>query len=112
MCIQINSLFTCGHRSFRRFDNCPRFGKACYGAGSNHQDEVVATICTDCRFRQKTSQKHGQEGFTPTPDGGTPDSNGGGGGSSGGGGTSDGSASEGRKDPWWDGDPWRRYRKE
>lgn len=97
MCVQINNLFTCGHRSFKRFDNCPRFGQACLGAGSNHRDESAAKICKDCLFREEHLQ-----GGSATPDGGTPDSSGSGGG---------GGGVEARKDPWWDGDPWRRYRR-
>lgn len=25
MCMQVNSLFKCGHRAFDKFDNCPEF---------------------------------------------------------------------------------------
>lgn len=92
--MQIDNLFSCGHRSFKRFDNCPHFGQTCFGAGSTHKDEAVAQVCKDCKFRE--IQGHGQ-GHTPA--GGSPDSNG------------EGSAME-KKDPWWDGDPWRKYRKE
>lgn len=100
MCTQINNLFTCGHRSFKRFDNCPRFGQSCFGAGSNHKDHAATAVCKDCRFREEALQRHGSSTAASTPDGGTPDSS-----------ASGGSASDGRKDPWWDGDPWRRYRK-
>lgn len=87
MCIQIDNLFQCGHRSFKRFDNCPRFGASCLGAGPNHKTEAVLIICKDCKAREKLGQ-------STTPLGGSPSSN--------------GSATEDRKDPWGTGDPWRR----
>lgn len=101
MCLQINNLYTCGHRSFKRFDNCSRFGQGCFGAGgSNHKNELQARVCHDCKIREaRESESQFQ---TYTSDGGSPDSNGGGGG----GGVLD------KKDPWWEGDPWKKYRKE
>ncbi|KUI69942.1 hypothetical protein VM1G_05239 [Cytospora mali] len=87
MCTQINVVFTCGHRAFNRFDNCPRFGKSCLGAGANHKDVRVDRMCNDCKFRESQAN---------TPDGWSPDSNGEGGG-----------GSEKKADPWWDNDPRR-----
>ncbi|TPX07075.1 uncharacterized protein E0L32_010970 [Thyridium curvatum] len=51
MCTQINNLFTCGHRGFRKFDNCPQFGKTCFGAGGKHRDDVIQDLCRDCKLR-------------------------------------------------------------
>lgn len=87
MCVQIDHVFTCGHRSFKRFDNCSRFGTTCFGAGPNHRTEAVAIICKDCKGRELLGQ-------SSTPSGGSPDSN--------------GSSVEERKDPWGEGDPWKR----
>ncbi|ROW06663.1 hypothetical protein VPNG_06719 [Cytospora leucostoma] len=92
MCTQYNVLFTCGHRAFSRFDNCPLFGKTCLGAGADHRDMRVDRSCNDCKFRESQAN---------SPVGGSPDSNGGGGGGGG----------EKKGDPWWDNDPWRKYRK-
>lgn len=90
MCIQIDNMFSCGHRSFKRFDNCERFGTTCFGAGPNHRNETVLSVCKDCKAREKLGQS-----TTPvTPLGGSPSSN--------------GSAPEERKIPWGAGDPWRR----
>lgn len=97
MCVQINNLFSCGHRSFRRFDNCPQLGQTCFGAGSNHKDNAVNRVCKDCKFRESQGQGQSQSN---TPDGGTPTSNG----------EEAGGPAE-RRDPWWEGDPWRKYRK-
>jgi hypothetical protein len=93
MCTQVNNLFSCSHRAFSRFDNCPRFGKTCLGAGANHMDVPVNRVCNDCMFRASQADA--------TPDaGGSPDSSGGAAG-----------AGEKKADPWWDNDPWRKYRK-
>lgn len=100
MCIQINTLYACRHRCFKRFENCPQFGQSCLGAGSNHKDEAAAHACKDCRFRELQGQIHVQQGDASS-EGGTPDSTGNGGGGGG----------ERKADPWWEGDPWRRYRK-
>lgn len=86
MCTQINALFNCGHRAFSRFDNCPRLGKSCLGAGANHMDVRVDRVCDDCMFRASQADTPG----------------GGGGG---------GEAGEKKSDPWWDSDPWKKYRK-
>lgn len=95
MCTQINNLFSCGHRSFKRYDNCPLFGQTCFGAGGNHKDEGVAGICKDCKFRESRSQSQ-----TSTPGAGSPDSSGEG-----------GRAVADVKDPWGEGDPYRRLKK-
>lgn len=87
MCVQLDSLYACGHRSFKRFDNCPQFGMTCLGAGPNHTNVAVARDCDDCKVRR-----------VARPAGESPDS--GGGGSSG-----------GEKDPWAEGDPWKKKRK-
>lgn len=140
MCTQVNNLFKCGHRAFNKFDNCPEFvhifsylslarsrskppasltslplsgsshvwirkptsfifrdssadqerqGKSCLGAGGNHKDISVDRVCQDCKLRESQGN---------TPAAGTPESSGGGSGGE-------------KKDPWWDGDPWRKYRK-
>lgn len=86
MCLQTNSLFTCGHRCFKNFDNCSQFGITCLGAGPNHRNEAVPTVCRDCRAWEKPRQS------TPS-EGGSPFSNGEGAGE--------------RKDPWGKGDPWK-----
>ncbi|KAK3381632.1 hypothetical protein B0H63DRAFT_524333 [Podospora didyma] len=49
MCLQMDYLFTCGHRGFAKFDNCANFGLTCYGAGGNHQDLLVQDVCNDSR---------------------------------------------------------------
>lgn len=49
---------------------------------------AVDRVCQDCKLRESQGN---------TPAAGTPDSNG------------EGAS---KKDPWWDGDPWRKYRKE
>ncbi|KAK3365449.1 hypothetical protein B0H63DRAFT_405593 [Podospora didyma] len=51
MCLQMDYLFTCGHRGFAKFDNCANFGLTCYGAGGNHQDLLVQDVCNDCKRR-------------------------------------------------------------
>ncbi|KAH8776494.1 hypothetical protein F5883DRAFT_248469 [Diaporthe sp. PMI_573] len=119
MCTQVNSLFKCGHRAFNKFDNCPEFvhnfsylsparsrsqpptcitglpplgsshGRSCLGAGGNHKDVRVDRVCQDCKLRESQGN---------SPAAGTPDSTGGGSGGE-------------KKDPWWEGDPWRKYRK-
>lgn len=99
MCVQINNIFSCGHRSFKRFDNCPKFGQTCLGAGSNHEDQTVNQVCKDCKFRESRDQSQSQS-QSNTPDGSSPDSNG-----EGGGGPAE------RKDPWGEGDPWRKHKK-
>lgn len=111
MCNQVNYLYTCGHRSFKRFDNCPRFGQGCFGAGgSNHKDEGLDEACHDCKFREQ------RQSVAPTSGGGSVSGGGGGGGSSEGG-TPDSNGgqstheSEKGEDPWWEGDPWRKYRR-
>lgn len=69
MCLQINSVFLCGHRCFKHFDNCPQFGLTCFGAGPNHRNEAVPSVCKDCKTREKLSQ-------STTPDAGSPESTG------------------------------------
>lgn len=101
MCVQVNTLYACRHRCFKRFENCPHFGQSCFGAGSNHRDEAAGHACKDCRSRELQGHVGGQ-GDASSSEGGTPDS-----GSSGG----SGGGGERKADPWWDGDPWRRYRK-
>lgn len=113
MCTQVNHYYTCGHRAFKRFDNCPRFGQGCFGpGGSNHKDEGVDCACRDCKVREdlreyasrsrEQSQQAG-EGGTPGSSGGTSvvgaESNG-----------KVGGEEEEEGDPWWEGDPWRKYR--
>lgn len=51
MCQQINLLYTCGHRSFLRFDNCAYLGRGCYGAGGKHRDEEVHDLCGACKAK-------------------------------------------------------------
>ncbi|KAL1875827.1 hypothetical protein Daus18300_003018 [Diaporthe australafricana] len=89
MCVQVNNLFKCGHRAFDKFDNCPEFGKSCFGAGGKHKDVAVDRVCHDCKQR---------ESHANSPAAGTPESSG------------EGASGE-KKDPWWEGDPWRKYRK-
>lgn len=55
MCMQIDYVFSCGHRSFAKFDNCPNFGRTCYGAGGNHLEQPVAEICRECELRKSGS---------------------------------------------------------
>ncbi|KAK3360890.1 hypothetical protein B0T24DRAFT_540060 [Lasiosphaeria ovina] len=59
MCLQIDYLFTCGHRNFAKFDKCADFGLTCYGAGGNHEDKPVQDVCRDCKIRT----------YDPNPDG-------------------------------------------
>ncbi|KAK4164571.1 hypothetical protein QBC43DRAFT_48523 [Cladorrhinum sp. PSN259] len=51
MCIQHDYVFACNHRAFARFDNCPNFGRTCYGAGGTHNELLVKDICSDCKTR-------------------------------------------------------------
>jgi len=81
MCIQIDFVFTCGHRGFDKFDNCKHFGTSCLGASGKHRDNPVQDVCNDCKNRTTVGVGNGQE------------------------------RSNGQKDPWWDGDPWRSKRK-
>jgi len=83
MCLQIDNVFQCGHRGFDKFDNCKDFGSSCLGASGKHRDNPVADICRDCKNRKVTVAIVGGAG----------------------------SSSE-KKDPWWDGDPWRSRRRE
>ncbi|KAK1827667.1 hypothetical protein QBC39DRAFT_266531 [Podospora conica] len=55
MCMQIDFVFSCGHRSFAKFDNCINFGSTCYGASGNHLDQPVAEICRECQLRKSQS---------------------------------------------------------
>ncbi|KAF3761371.1 hypothetical protein M406DRAFT_357709 [Cryphonectria parasitica EP155] len=75
MCLQVNNLYACGHRCFKRFDNCAQFGQTCYGPGPDHKNEKVGDVCKDCKFRN-------------SPNG-----------------------AGRRKDPWGEGDPFRKPRK-
>lgn len=51
MCVQIDFVFRCGHRSFAKFDNCINFGRTCYGASGNHLDHPINEICRECQLR-------------------------------------------------------------
>ena len=51
MCHQYDWLFSCGHRSFAKYDNCPNFGQTCLGASGNHLDWPVQGICRECQLR-------------------------------------------------------------
>ncbi|KAK0668487.1 hypothetical protein QBC41DRAFT_122456 [Cercophora samala] len=51
MCVQSDWVFTCGHRAFAKFDNCPKFGRGCFGQNGTHQDVYVQDICNDCKLR-------------------------------------------------------------
>lgn len=48
MCVQINLLFSCGHRSFDRLDNCRNLGVTCFGPSSKHRDTNVEEECDEC----------------------------------------------------------------
>ncbi len=52
MCHQWDSVWTCGHRGFYQYENCPVFGTQCLGAGGNHKELKVADICDDCKVRK------------------------------------------------------------
>ncbi|CAN8097969.1 unnamed protein product [Discula destructiva] len=90
MCVQVDSLFACGHRSFKRFDNCPQFGITCLGAGPDHTVVVAARKCHDCKARDK--QRHRQ-----TSPGGSPN-------------RGRGSIGE-ENDPWAKGDLWKKKKR-
>jgi hypothetical protein len=60
MCMQFDFLFTCGHRGFAKFANCPRFGTTCYGAGGIHTDWPVNDICLDCKNRFRDPNPNGR----------------------------------------------------
>lgn len=105
MCTQVNHRYTCGHRAFKRFDNCPRFGQGCFGAGgSNHKDEIVDRACRDCKIREdRREQQQASRSREQSHQGDTPDS-------SGGNSVVGVATGEVEEDPWWEGDPWRKYR--
>lgn len=99
MCVQVDHVYTCGHRAFKRFDNCARFGQDCFGAGANHKDEPVADrVCFDCQVRQGRSDGGGHDNNTTTPDSSS----------------SDRGAFAGNNkragEPWGKGDPYKRHR--
>lgn len=52
MCVQIDLLYACKHRSFIRFEYCPELGRTCYGAGGKHHEEAVQVICGTCKQRR------------------------------------------------------------
>lgn len=119
MCVQVDYVYTCGHRAFKRFDNCARFGQDCFGAGANHKDEPVADrVCFDCQVRQGRRGGGGgghDHNNNNTPTGApnntaaataanTPDSS-----SSDRGGFADNNK-QAERDPWGKGDPYKRYR--
>ncbi len=59
MCKQIDYVFSCGHRSFAKFDNCVNFGNGCFGANGNHLEHHVANICKECEMRKLSPQMYG-----------------------------------------------------
>jgi hypothetical protein len=55
MCMQVDYLFTCGHRCFWHLESCRNFGtgsQTCFGAGGQHRDEPIDQICADCKVRR------------------------------------------------------------
>ncbi|KAK1759727.1 hypothetical protein QBC47DRAFT_357563 [Echria macrotheca] len=58
MCVQYDYVFSCGHRSFARFDNCPNLGRTCYGASGTHGDLPVHSVCQECRLRAADPKRY------------------------------------------------------
>lgn len=53
MCEQIDNVYKCGHRGFRRYEYCKQLGITCLGAGGTHKEHPVEDICTDCEQRNE-----------------------------------------------------------
>jgi hypothetical protein len=45
MCVQVNSRYTCGCRTFKRIDPCKYFPQSCAGPSGNHADEPTWEVC-------------------------------------------------------------------
>ncbi|KAK4189361.1 hypothetical protein QBC35DRAFT_145478 [Podospora australis] len=60
MCTQYDWVFSCGHHSFAKFDNCQYFGTKCFGAGGNHLPWHKDEICSDCKLRPLDPNPHAQ----------------------------------------------------
>ncbi len=59
MCITVDNVFTCGHRSFQRLLWCKQLGFTCFGPQSRYnKEEKVDRICSHCEWREHLQANH------------------------------------------------------